>query len=144
MAIRRRHLHPANQARHDERTFAQRAADATSGLLGSWRYIGIQTLVIIVWVMLNLTVWVRHWDPYTFTLLNLIFSIQAAYASPLILLAQNRQAEHDRDVAEHDFAVNQEALELLEKIASGQLAIRTQQAELIDEVAGKPPPRRRR
>jgi uncharacterized membrane protein len=134
----------ARKVRHDDRTFAQRAADTTSGFLGSWRYIGIQTLVIVVWVVLNVTAWVRHGDPYTVTLLNLIFSVQAAYASPLILLAQNRQAEHDRDVAEHDFLVNQEALELLKKIASGQLAIRAQQGELIDEVAGKPPPRRRR
>jgi uncharacterized membrane protein len=142
--IRRRHLHPANQVRHDERIFAQRAADATSGFLGSWRYIGLQTLVIIVWVLLNVTAWVRHWDPYTFTLLNLIFSIQAAYASPLILLAQNRQAEHDRDVAEHDFAVNQEALALLKQLVAGQHAIKQQQAETAGELPPRPPNRRGR
>lgn len=84
--------------------------------MGSWTFIVIQTAVIVVWVVLNVVGGVRHWDPYTFTLLNLIFSVQAAYASPLILLAQNRQTEHDRITAEEDYRTNQETLAELREL----------------------------
>ena len=55
-----------------------------------------QTLVVAVWIVLNSLALVRHWDPYPFILLNLVFSTKAAYAAPLILLAETRQAERDR------------------------------------------------
>lgn len=105
------HRHPANVARHDERTFGARAADWAAARLGSWGFIGAQTAVIVVWITLNVAMLVRHWDPYPFVLLNLAFSVQAAYAAPILQLAQNRQAEHDRIKAEHDYAVNEESLE---------------------------------
>lgn len=111
------HRHPANQARHDDRRFGDRAADATTSFMGSWKFIGVQTVLITVWITLNAVGVVQHWDVYPFVLLNLLFSVQAAYASPLILLAQNRQTRHDRDVAECDYAVNQEALALLRAMA---------------------------
>lgn len=114
------HKHPANQARHDQRGFGDRAADYTTNLMGSWRFIGMQTAFIAVWITLNVVGGIKHWDPYTFTCLNLLFSVQAAYASPLILLAQNRQTEHDRHEAETDYAVNQEALALLRRIDARQ------------------------
>jgi uncharacterized membrane protein len=104
------HRHPANRARHDDRTFGDRAADTLAAQFGSWRFIWIQTGLIAAWVTLNVVAVIHHWDPYPFILLNLIFSVQAAYAAPLILLSQNRQTETDRIKAEHDYAVNEESL----------------------------------
>lgn len=114
------HRHPANRARHDNASRGQRTADKVCGFLGSWRFIGIQTVVIVVWIAVNVAAVVGHWDPYPFILLNLVFSTQAAYASPLILLAQNVQSEHDRRRAEEDFAADSEALRLLRQIAEGK------------------------
>jgi uncharacterized membrane protein len=77
-----------------------RWAEAAARFFGSPQYIGGQTIAVAVWVFLNAVGIVRHWDPYPFILLNLAFSLQAAYAAPLILLAQTRQAERDKLAAE--------------------------------------------
>jgi uncharacterized membrane protein len=107
------HRHPANQRRHDHRTRGEQIADKVTGVFGSWRFIIIQTLIVLAWIGLNLIGFARHWDPYPFILLNLVFSTQAAYAAPLILLSQNRQADTDRLTAEHDYEVNKLALAYL-------------------------------
>jgi uncharacterized membrane protein len=77
-----------------------RAAERAARFFGTPRYIIGQSLVVVVWILLNAIALVRHWDPYPFILLNLAFSTQAAYAAPLILLAQTRQAERDKIAAE--------------------------------------------
>jgi uncharacterized membrane protein len=82
-------------------------------VFGSWRFIIIQTGIVAVWIALNLVAVIYRWDPYPFILLNLLFSTQAAYAAPLILLSQNRQADTDPVKAEHDYRVNQLALQYL-------------------------------
>jgi Protein of unknown function (DUF1003) len=79
-------------------------------VFGSWRFITVQTAIVAGWVAVNLVAVMYRWDPYPFILLNLVFSTQAAYAAPLILLSQNRQADTDRIKAEHDYRVNQVAL----------------------------------
>lgn len=109
----RHHVHPANQRRHDHRNAGQRLADSVTSVFGSWRFIIVQTGIVIVWIAVNLLAVVYRWDPYPFILLNLLFSTQAAYAAPLILLSQNRQADTDRVKAEHDYRVNQLALQYL-------------------------------
>lgn len=86
-----------------------RAADAFARVVGSWRFIGIQTVVLAFWVALNVAAAVHHWDPYPFILLNLMLSFQAAYAAPIIMMSQNRAAELDRMVARADYTVNQHA-----------------------------------
>ena len=73
-----------------------RAAETAARFFGTPQYIVGQTLVVAAWIVLNSLALVRDWDPYPFILLNLVFSTQAAYAAPLILLAQTRQAERDR------------------------------------------------
>jgi len=86
----------------DPDTFA-RLSERVARFLGTGRYLAIQTVLVIVWVALNLVLMgVYRWDPYPFILLNLAFSTQAAYAAPLILLAQNRQDERDRANIERD------------------------------------------
>jgi uncharacterized membrane protein len=112
------HLHPANRRRHDRRTRSEQLADRVTAVFGSWKFIIVQTMIVVLWIGLNLLAAVHHWDPYPFILLNLVFSTQAAYAAPLILLSQNRQADTDRIRAEHDYQVNQIALQYLKVLHS--------------------------
>jgi uncharacterized membrane protein len=87
-------------------TRGQRIADSVASTMGSWRFILIQTTLLAAWVALNVTAWIRHWDPYPFILLNLALSFQAAYAAPFIMMSQNRQADVDRCKAEDDYRIN--------------------------------------
>lgn len=103
-------LHPANRRRFEQRTRGEQLADRVTGIFGSWRFIIAQTFAVAAWIAVNLIGFADHWDPYPFILLNLLFSTQAAYAAPLILLSQNRQSDTDRIKAEHDYRVNQLAL----------------------------------
>jgi uncharacterized membrane protein len=79
-------------------------AEGIARFLGTGRFLAVQTIIVIVWIALNVVAVDLRWDPYPFILLNLAFSTQAAYAAPLILLAQNRQADRDRVQAEEDRA----------------------------------------
>ncbi len=79
-----------------------RFSESIARFLGTGRYLAIQTVIVIVWILLNLFAVSLQWDPYPFILLNLAFSTQAAYAAPLILLAQNRQENRDRVALEED------------------------------------------
>jgi uncharacterized membrane protein len=77
-------------------TYARLVAERTARFFGTPQYIIGQTFVVALWVVLNAVALISHWDPYPFILLNLGFSLQAAYAAPLILLAQTRQADRDK------------------------------------------------
>jgi uncharacterized membrane protein len=94
-----RYRHPVNQMMEESSTGA-RIADIVAGFLGSWTFIVIQTVLVVLWVGGN--IWLLfHFDPYPFIFLNLAFSTQAAYAAPLILLAANRSSVRDRLTLEH-------------------------------------------
>jgi uncharacterized membrane protein len=93
-------------------------------LLGTGRYLAAQTIFVIVWIALNLVGAALRWDPYPFILLNLCFSTQAAYAAPLILLAQNRQADRDRSEVERDREINARSLADTEYLAREMAGIR--------------------
>jgi uncharacterized membrane protein len=92
--------HPINQLMYDEQNRGERIANAVTAFLGSWRFIVIQTAVVLAWIAGNVIL-LFHFDPYPFIALNLAFSTQAAYAAPLILLASNRAALRDRLTLEH-------------------------------------------
>jgi uncharacterized membrane protein len=92
--------HPVNQVMIDEAPLGARIADRVTGFMGSWKFIAIQTAIVIGWVAGNIYL-IFHFDPYPFIFLNLAFSTQAAYAAPLILLASNRSAIRDRLTLEH-------------------------------------------
>ena len=81
---------------------AGRFGESFARFLGTGRYLAMQTVFVIIWILLNLFALSLRWDPYPFILLNLAFSTQAAYAAPLILLAQNRQENRDRVALEED------------------------------------------
>jgi uncharacterized membrane protein len=90
-------------------TAGQKIADTVAATMGSWRFIIIQTTILLLWIMLNITAWIEHWDPYPFILLNLALSFQAAYAAPFIMMSQNRQQDVDRQQAAEDFRINVKA-----------------------------------
>lgn len=99
------------QLRHKEPdpnqlTFGQKIADIVAATMGSWNFIIIQSLLLFVWIVLNITAYMRHWDPYPFILLNLALSFQAAYAAPFIMMSQNRQQDIDRAHAHNDYQIN--------------------------------------
>jgi uncharacterized membrane protein len=89
-----------------ELTAGQRIADQVAATMGSWKFIIIQSIILLAWILLNVTAFVEQWDPYPFILLNLALSFQAAYAAPFIMMSQNRQQDIDRQAAEHDHQIN--------------------------------------
>jgi uncharacterized membrane protein len=97
----KRYAHPVNQALIDDAPLGARFADAITGFMGSWKFIVVQTIIVCAWLIGNIILLSRPFDPYPFILLNLAFSLQAAYAAPLILLAGNRAAIRDRMTLEH-------------------------------------------
>lgn len=94
------HAHPVNQLHHDEATFGERLANRISAAIGSWPFLIVQTIAVGIWLVGNAILFF-HFDPKPFILLNLLFSVQAAYTGPVLLLAGNRQAQKDRLTLEH-------------------------------------------
>lgn len=93
----------------EDYTLGEKIADTVAATMGSWNFIIIQSILLFIWIILNVTAFVEHWDPYPFILLNLALSFQAAYAAPFIMMSQNRQAAIDRKAAENDYKVNAKA-----------------------------------
>jgi uncharacterized membrane protein len=113
--------HPVNQVHIDEATLGERMADKVAGAIGTWRFLIGQGIVIVAWILANVLLLLnRGWDPFPFILLNLMFSIQAAYTGPVLLLAGNRAAQHDRLRLEHTAELEEAAekvtLEILKEI----------------------------
>ena len=105
---RLRERKPAQHPPKERLSVGERLSDAVAATMGSWRII-IQSVLLIFWVIFNVIAFVKHWDPYPFILLNLMLSFQAAYAAPIIMMSQNRQASIDRLDAKHDYEVNVKA-----------------------------------
>ena len=97
-------------------SYGQRIADKVAKVMGSWAFIISQTAFVCVWMVLNLVGINHHWDAYPFILLNLLFSTQAAYAAPIIMMSQNRQGERDRVQAQKDYQTNTDAKRELEEL----------------------------
>ena len=99
-------------------------AEQLARFFGTPRYIVGQTIIVIIWIGINVAAVTLRFDPYPFILLNLAFSTQAAYAAPLILLAQNRQADRDKSEVERDRETNARALAETEYLAREIAAVR--------------------
>jgi uncharacterized membrane protein len=93
----------------EQLTFGQRIADRVAEIMGSWTFIIVQSTILAAWIVLNVVAYMRHWDPYPFILLNLGLSFQAAYAAPIIMMSQNRQAQKDRMQSTNDYEVDMKA-----------------------------------
>lgn len=117
--------------------FGQKLADKVAKGMGSWRFIVIQTAIVALWMILNLVGFFRHWDPYPFILLNLLFSTQAAYAAPIIMMSQNRQSERDRAQALADYNTNIEAKKDIETLIILLNKIETCKLDKILEILEK-------
>jgi uncharacterized membrane protein len=101
----RRLYTPRTSRRYSPRVDPEAVGQITESIarfFGTGRYLLIQTIIVVVWILVNVYAAALRWDPYPFILLNLAFSTQAAYAAPLILLAQNRQENRDRVALEED------------------------------------------
>ena len=94
--LRRMVSRNVNEVEEKRLTFGQRIADKVADTIGSWPFIITQSIILIFWIVLNVTAWINHWDRYPFILLNLMLSFQAAYAGPVIMMSQNRQSAKDR------------------------------------------------
>ncbi len=119
---------PVNLRHFEDRTVGERVADAVTAGVGSWPFIVTQSILLAVWIVANALVlggWIsgKPFDPCPFILLNLVLSFQAAYTGPVVMMSQNRQAAKDRDTAEHDYRVDQQALERLGRLERGQTEI---------------------
>jgi uncharacterized membrane protein len=112
-------------------TFGNHLADSVAKGMGSWRFIIAQTILVIMWMGLNAVGFMYHWDVYPFILLNLLFSTQAAYAAPIIMMAQNRQNDRDRVQAQADYKTNKEAKIEIEALA---IMLKTIEVEKLDKL----------
>ena len=115
------------KAAHDQRTHGELIADKFAAVIGSWTFIIIQSLLLAGWVLLNVLNVIYHWDPYPFTLLNLALLFEAAFASPIIMMSQNRQGRLAELRNHLDLQINllaeqenTEMLRLLRKLAQKQ------------------------
>ena len=96
------HKHPVNKAHYEDAPLGARIADRLAAGMGSWPFIITQSVLLLVWVAINYYgLFVKRWDVYPFILLNLLLSLQATYAGPIVLLAGNRQSQKDRITLEH-------------------------------------------
>ena len=120
-------------------TFGQRVADGLARVLGSWPFIIAQTVLVVVWIVLNVIAWSSRWDPYPFILLNLMFSVQAAYAGPVIMMSQNRQSERDRYQAQADYNTNVKAETEVEEIIGRLHRIEDEKLERILAILASKP-----
>jgi uncharacterized membrane protein len=120
-----------HERHREEYTVGQRVADATARVLGSWPFIIVQTVLVAAWIALNLVAWSQHWDPYPFILLNLMFSVQAAYAGPVLMMSQNRQAERDRYQAQADYETNVKGEKEIEEIQAYLVRMEGQLAQVL-------------
>lgn len=120
---------------HDEHeeslSYGQRLADNVANSMGSWKFIITQTIIVILWMILNFVGFMYHWDVYPFILLNLLFSTQAAYAAPIIMMSQNRQNERDRLQAMKDYQTNLDAKKEIEEL---QVQLNTIEIEKLDKI----------
>jgi uncharacterized membrane protein len=125
----------------DGLSFGQKFADKVANGMGSWTFIISQTIFVILWMVLNFVGWMYHWDVYPFILLNLLFSTQAAYAAPIIMMAQNRQNERDRMQAQKDYQTNTEAKieikALQQKLNSLEIEKLDKIIQMLQEMQGK-------
>jgi uncharacterized membrane protein len=118
-------------AHTEKMSIGDKVADAVATGMGSWSFIIWQTIIVLIWMALNIVGFIKHWDAYPFILLNLIFSTQAAYAAPIIMMSQNRQTDRDRVQAQQDYATNIEAKKEIEALTE---RLSTIEIEKIDKI----------
>ena len=144
------------RAEANVRSRGERVADRIAAWVGSWTFIISQTVILLLWITLNVVAWINHWDPYPFILLNLALSFQSAYAAPILMISQNRQAKLNERRNHLDLQINmlaeQETTEILRLLrtlckhsglnlaeSDGQRALQeeTKHAEIVKQIQGE-------
>jgi uncharacterized membrane protein len=144
----RRGARTSRASRPPQLTVGQRIADTVAANMGSWRFIIIQSAILVVWIILNVTAYIQQWDPYPFILLNLVMSLLASIQAPIIMMSQNRAGARDRLQAENDFKVNLKAeievralTEKIDQLLHNQWArmmeIQQIQMEMLEEITAR-------
>ena len=135
MSDPRQRLDTPRTSRRPSLNFNQEAvgrySESIARFLGTGRYLMWQTILVIVWITLNLFAVGLRWDPYPFILLNLLFSTQAAYTAPIIMMSQNRQNERDRVRAAADYATDLAAKAEIEKLTRQMEKLEKEKIDLI-------------
>lgn len=117
-------------------TLGERVSDWVTSLIGSWKFIIVQAMILALWIIMNVIGWIQQWDPYPFILLNLVLSFQAAFTAPIIMMSQNRQSTIDRARAEHDYDVNIKAELEIEQLHEKIDLLREMEMKRLIEVIG--------
>jgi uncharacterized membrane protein len=131
------HTKTWHQKHIESSSWSQNFADKISMSMGSWTFIIVQTIFVIIWITLNIVGYLNHWDAYPFILLNLIFSTQASYAAPIIMMSQNRAGERDRIQANEDYETNLLAKKEIEELQSHLSCIEVDKLNRIIELLEK-------
>jgi uncharacterized membrane protein len=132
------HRHPVNQKHFDDRDFGQRIADRLAAGMGSWTFLIVQTALMVIWITLNaVAVIFGRWDVYPFILLNLMLSLQATYAGPIVLLAGNRQSAKDRLTLEHAAVEAEKGGEAVDRILTEIRKNTDLTLEILKDLEGK-------
>ena len=126
-----------HEAHTESLSFGNRLADNVANGMGSWKFIIVQTILVAIWMICNVLAFTFHWDVYPFILLNLVFSTQAAYAAPIIMMAQNRQNTRDREHAEADYKTNIDAKLEIEDLQKTLAKLESQKLDKILEMLSK-------
>ena len=150
------HIIDVNKVVDERMTIGQKVADAVASGMGSWRFIIIQSVIVVLWVASNLWFLSHPFDIYPFILLNLLFSTQAAYAAPVIMMSQNRQAEKDRLTAQNDYTTDCKGeeeirhimehldhqdeliIQIVKRLEEQHMEMREQLAQLAPQIAKRP------
>lgn len=124
--------HNVNRLHDDQLTLGNRLADKFAAVIGSWRFIIIQSIILAAWITLNSLAYTFHWDNYPYVLLNLALSFEAAFSAPIIMMSQNRQAVKDRIMTEETYKAT-----IKEEHQTGQIVrhLGAQDEELLRQMA---------
>ncbi len=129
------HVSKDSISEHESKlTFGQRAADGLARFAGSWTFIILFFMILVLWIAVNAVVLTKPFDIYPFILLNLILSCLAAIQAPIIMMSQNRQEQKDRLRAKNDYKVNLKAEIIIEDIHQKMDAIIEQQKEFAEKL----------
>ncbi len=120
-----------------KKTFGEKFADKITAGIGSWKFIIIQSIILMVWMVINIVAWKNAWDPYPFILLNLVLSFQAAYAAPIIMMSQNRTATRDRKKTDWDLATDRRAERGIAQIQKDFIRLERKISKILNNLEGQ-------
>jgi len=129
-------LHTSKNSNHNEK-FGDKLIDTITEKIGSWKFIALQSIIVLVWITLFIIGYILKWNIHSFISLNLIFATQSAYIGPMIMMSQNRQSKRDRDQALKDYQTNIEAKKEIEALHNKLSKIEIHKLDRIIELLEK-------